>query len=106
MKDSKPHGKGTYSWKNGSEYTGDWVDGRRSGNGEFEWNNGGKYEGQYLNNLQHGKGKHSYPNGRTEEGTWKEGNKHGEFVCIDGNEKFIQIWTDGNKVSEKRQKLN
>ena len=106
MKDSKPHGKGTYSWEDGAEYTGDYVDGEKSGNGEFKWNDGRKYEGQYLKDLQHGKGKYSYPNGRTKEGTWKEGKKHGEFVCIDGNEKFIQVWADGNKVSEKRQKLN
>jgi hypothetical protein len=40
----KKHGKGTYYFANGNQYTGDWVDDQRTGRGIFIWTNGNRYE--------------------------------------------------------------
>lgn len=42
FKDGLPHGKGTYRWKNGDFYEGNWVNGQREGNGGMAYKRIGK----------------------------------------------------------------
>ena len=52
----KKHGKGAYTWADGSIYDGDWVENRIEGFGAYVWVDGRRYVGQWLNNNMHGHG--------------------------------------------------
>ncbi len=43
-KDEKMHGKGTYNFADGRNYTGDWVHGKKMGHGVFISTNGDRYK--------------------------------------------------------------
>jgi len=51
------HGKGTYKWADGGEYSGEYIDNIKEGFGVFKWSNGRIYEGPFLGGVPHGKGK-------------------------------------------------
>ena len=89
-------GVGTYTWENGSKYTGEFKKGSMHGQGTFYFgagNAGAKYEGEFKNgfidgigtwtwangekytgeskfNKMHGKGTYYYPDGTVKQGTW------------------------------------
>lgn len=67
------HGKGTYYWKSGSRYTGDWVNDKATGKGIYYSHEGWRYEGEFLNAQFHGKGIYYFANGKKKEGTWING---------------------------------
>ena len=56
LKDGKPHGKGTYIWKNGTKYEGEWKDGERYGQGRFTFTGGSMYVGEFKDGKKHGQG--------------------------------------------------
>jgi hypothetical protein len=66
----KRHGQGTYSWKDGRKYIGQWKNGNQNGQGTFFWS-GGKYVGQWKDAKRNGQGTNTYKNGKTEKGIWK-----------------------------------
>jgi hypothetical protein len=77
----KRHGKGTYTYKSGSKYEGDWEDGRKSGQGKFEYlqkDGSAFYEGQWMADQRHGRGVYTYPNGDKYDGQWQNGARHGD----------------------------
>ena len=41
---NEPHGKGTYVWRSGDRYTGEWRYGKMHGHGTYHYANGGRYE--------------------------------------------------------------
>ena len=47
-------GKGKYSWKDGSCYEGDWVNGKREGFGVYYYSSGDWYEGTFVDGGLHG----------------------------------------------------
>ena len=48
----KKNGKGSYLWKNGSKYSGNFENDYRHGYGEMQWQDGRVYKGQWLNGIQ------------------------------------------------------
>ena len=65
-KEDKPHGKGTETYKDGSNYVGDFVKGKKEGFGTFTWSDGRVYTGEFKEGYMHGKGKLSInKSGRT-----------------------------------------
>jgi hypothetical protein len=70
------HGKGTFLFKTGSKYDGEFKHSLREGFGVLTWN-GNVYEGGFKNDLFHGKGKHTYPDGRFYEGIFENGKPYG-----------------------------
>ena len=50
-----PEGKGTYKWKEGGKYEGEWKKNKKCGKGKRIFANGSAYEGEWLNDKQHGK---------------------------------------------------
>jgi hypothetical protein len=48
----KKNGKGTYIWKNGSKYTGNFENDYRHGYGEMYWQDGRVYKGKWLNGIE------------------------------------------------------
>jgi len=59
-------------------YEGEILDGKPHGKGKYTWSDGSYYEGDFINNKRHGIGKMTYPDGRIEEGNWKDGEFVGE----------------------------
>ena len=86
FKDSKPHGYGTFFWKNGDKYYGEWKDGKNHGNGTKIWKNGRKYVGTFKNDKLHGEGTLFYPDGKKYTGEFINDKRHGKgtFSYPDG----------------------
>ncbi|ORZ29785.1 hypothetical protein BCR44DRAFT_1040667 [Catenaria anguillulae PL171] len=94
------HGKGTYTWKDGSTYTGNvrsntrsgqgelklstgvrvvgtWQDGRLHGTGTITYSPTSNYTGGFQYGLRHGHGTMHYPSGAQYTGHWLDGARHG-----------------------------
>ena len=41
------HGKGLFTWPDGREYNGQYIDGTKEGYGEFKWPDGKIYKGSW-----------------------------------------------------------
>ena len=50
------HGYGTFVWKNGDKYVGEWRNDEMNGRGRYTWNDGGYYEGDFKDNKFNGWG--------------------------------------------------
>tara|TARA_B100001758_G_C18364322_1_gene587594 strand:- start:383 stop:856 length:474 start_codon:yes stop_codon:yes gene_type:complete len=96
-----PHGKGTYTYKDGATYVGEFANGKESGEGMFYcWVHGAIYEGAFKNGKKHGFGKYNFPNGDIYEGQWRKGKRNGKgkYIFKNGlvnegifsNNKFIE----------------
>jgi hypothetical protein len=53
-----PHGEGQEIYSRISEYSGNFVNGKKSGIGRYQWNLGEWYQGEFKENKIHGEGKH------------------------------------------------
>lgn len=56
-------GEGILTVPNG-QYIGSFVQGRMEGRGTFTWRDGSIYEGEYRNNRKHGRGKYISSEGK------------------------------------------
>jgi hypothetical protein len=74
----KANGRGTYVWKNGDRYEGEWKDCLKNGKGEDNFSNGDVYKGFYKDGKPHGKGVYKWKNGSTYHGEFCKGKKHGK----------------------------
>lgn len=63
--------------KNGSVYSGEWLNEMRDGMGVQEWPDGSKYEGQWLKDKATGKGKLYHADGDVYDGEWLDDKAHG-----------------------------
>lgn len=79
-------GFGQYLYSDGSEYTGNWIDGVRSGTGTFVWPNGETYTGSWSEHKRNGRGKYEWPDGRSFEGDYVDDLRtgHGFMEWPDG----------------------
>ena len=44
---SRYHGQGTLTFRDGDKYMGEWKNGERHGQGTYTWSDGSKYVGEY-----------------------------------------------------------
>lgn len=70
------NGDGSFMWKSGSSYTGNWSNGEMSGFGTYVWSTGRKYVGEWLYGERNGEGVLTEENGKVTKGNWLDG----EFV--------------------------
>ena len=72
------NGQGTFTWASGDwkncKYVGEWKNNKISGSGTFTYANGDLYVGEFNNNKLCGKGVFTYANGDKYDGEW-ENNK-------------------------------
>lgn len=85
FKNYNRHGKGKFTWKDGSSYTGDYFYDNIHGKGILKWANGNKYEGEWANNGMHGKGKFTWLDGSVYIGDFENSKKHGKGKLIYAN---------------------
>ena len=79
-------GRGTYKWKSGDRYEGDFVKGKKHGNGTYTWADGSVYTGQWQNDQIHGTGKMVWSKGFQYEGEWENGRSRGYAVKTEKND--------------------
>ena len=66
-----------YLWKNGTNYMGEWKDGKKHGQGTFTYGKGKwegeKYVGEFKDGYRNGQGTITYPDGIKYVGEFKDG---------------------------------
>ena len=103
------HGPVICNYADGSEYQGEWQDGKRHGIGTYISPTGTRYEGEWENDGASGYGVCHYADGMKYDGQFESGERHGKGVLIspegdryEGQFKYdlvngegIYIWGDG-----------
>ncbi|KAK4378668.1 hypothetical protein RND71_000530 [Anisodus tanguticus] len=72
-----PHGKGKYTWSDGSVYDGCWEEGKMTGEGRLIWPSGASYEGDFSGGYLHGFGVFNGSDGSIYRGVWRMNTQHG-----------------------------
>jgi hypothetical protein len=129
LKNSKMHGKGTYTWangdtyegqfsngviegkgtifnrENGSRYTGDWLGGKMDGFGVFRWASGLVYEGGMRKGCCDGEGMLEWGDGERWAGKFKGNERCGKGVVYgrDGGEVERGVWIGDKKYQIKKK---
>ena len=75
----QPNGLGTMKYSDGSEYTGNWVNGVQQGHGTMKYDNG-VYEGEWRDGKKNGQGTYAWNDGRKYEGAYLNDFREGEGV--------------------------
>ncbi|XP_056611816.1 radial spoke head 1 homolog isoform X2 [Triplophysa dalaica] len=88
---------GTYKFKNGARYIGEWYRNLKHGQGVFYYPDGSKYEGSWLDDLRQGHGVYTYPNGDIYNGEWLSHQRHGQgtYIYHDTNSQYMGSWIMG-----------
>jgi hypothetical protein len=99
--DSKRTGFFVYSWPDGRQYSGEWLDGKFHGHGTYTWPNGGRYTGAYKNGLKHGSGVYEWADGNKYDGEFKLGRRHGKGLQLneDGTVFHNGAWKEDEPVT-------
>ena len=83
------HGTGTLTWGigpwEGDVYTGDWVDGSRTGTGTYTSTDGSVYTGEFVDGVQHGIGTYMWSDGMSYTGGWQDWTPTGTTPYREGN---------------------
>lgn len=89
-------GRGSMQYANGNVYKGEFLKAEKHGQGVYEWQNGSIYEGQFQNGLIQGFGKLAYASGHRYEGNWARNKKHGwgTFFYRHGDTYQGEWWED------------
>mmetsp|Transcript_1297 Transcript_1297/g.3160 ORF Transcript_1297/g.3160 Transcript_1297/m.3160 type:complete len:932 (+) Transcript_1297:106-2901(+) len=88
----------TFKFKNGSEYTGEWMGNKRHGTGLQQWPDGSRYEGRWLNDMMHGKGRFTHEDGSYYEGDWRKNKQQGNGVEVSSeNMSYVGKFHEGLK---------
>ncbi|KAG7368407.1 TIR domain containing protein [Nitzschia inconspicua] len=74
-----PHGE--LIWENGDRYVGSFMCGKRTGTGTMFHRDGSCYTGDWLNNKMHGKGQRTFANGDVYVGAYQHGQRCGGPDC-------------------------
>jgi len=98
------NGPGLYAWPDGSNYNGNFLNGKFHGQGTYSWTDGKKYTGGFKNDKRHGLGTYTWPNGAGYKGEWESGKKagYGIYTFVDGR-KSIGIWENGTLSQEMEE---
>jgi hypothetical protein len=68
------HGSGTFAWRDGRTYTGNYVEGHKEGQGVLKWADGSVYEGAFRGGKQHGTGYFGPSTADKKLSEWNQGN--------------------------------
>ena len=98
--DNKRTGYFVYTWPDGRQYAGDWLDGKFHGQGTYTWPNGGRYSGAYKFGLKHGSGIYEWADGNKYDGEFKHGKRHGKGLQLNEDESVFHngAWKEDEPV--------
>lgn len=94
------NGTGTYLFKNGDRYVGQWSGGQPHGKGTYYFSSKERYEGDFKFGKFDGQGTMYYPDGAYYTGGWKENQKNGYGKLVYREGKVAE----GQWVAGKMQK--
>lgn len=77
-------GVGTYQYKTGSTYVGEFRLGVRNGHGSLFYRDGSKYQGDWKNDQPNGFGVEYMPDGSSRAGEWQKGRYVGALASAEG----------------------
>ena len=82
-------GKDSQKYDDGSEYTGEYFEGKRSGTGSYVFSNEDSYIGEWENDLMSGNGEYTFSDGAKLSGVFEKGElKDGFFTYSDANGEY------------------
>lgn len=92
-------GYGTYYYKDGSKYTGSFLDGKRDGYGTYDYPDGRKNSGKFRNDKLNGSGSYYSSDGDlVYSGNYKDDLRHGYGDSFnDGKKQYSGNWRNGKK---------
>jgi hypothetical protein len=98
------HGKGVYTYPDGSKYIGEWKNGKMYGNGVYTYPDGSEYVGEMKDNKRHGEGVYTYPDGSKYVGKWKNDKRDGKgtYIYPDGS-KYVGKWKNDKRNCKDSQ---
>ena len=100
----EPHGRGTLTLFDGSNYVGEFKEGKKHGQGTFTWSNGQKYIGGFKVGHMNGQGTFTFGKGKWE-GKWDVGywSKFDKWWSVYGdyNGQGTFTWSNGQKYVGK-----
>ncbi|KAK7095211.1 MORN repeat-containing protein 5-like [Littorina saxatilis] len=77
----------------GSDYNGDYTNGRMEGKGIYDFPTNTRYEGEMKDGMFHGKGTLYFPNGSKYEASWEDGMAlEGKYTFADGLQYEEENW--------------
>lgn len=98
FKNGRMQGQGVLYFSNGDRYIGQWTDRHREGKGKYVFTNGDTYQGHFKANKFEGQGFMAFANGDEYDGEWKEGLFHGQgTMTYANNEKYTGDWRNNKK---------
>jgi len=101
--DSMKHGCGTYTFKNGNRYEGDWDTNQRHGYGRMIYfTTTGRldatietYEGHWMKGKKYGTGRYYWSNSDRYDGDFVDGRREGNGIMIQVNQdRYEGVWKD------------
>ncbi len=97
--DDKYNGNGVFTFREGSTYTGKFVNGNFEGEGVYEWINiGVSYKGGFVLGKFNGNGTISFPDGTKISGTWKNDEGSMTVYLPNGQNFLCQFVSDKNGI--------
>jgi len=78
-------GAGTYRYRNGDVYRGQFSRGKRSDYGEMQYASGAHYAGNWVQDKREGEGTFRWPNGDRYTGTWQDNAMNGSGTLTGAN---------------------
>jgi len=97
-------GYGTYIFRSGSSYVGEWKDGHYNGQGTATYIQGDRYVGEWKDGNRHGQGTLFFTDGGKYSGEWKDGMHDGRGIrtFADGKPPQEGIWIKHGFVRAER----
>ena len=87
---------GTYTYRSGNKYVGEFMDDKMHGRGTYTRTNGEKYMGDFKDNVNHGQGTYTNINGEKYVGEFKDGKYHGQgTITFAVGDKYVGEHKDG-----------
>ncbi|TKC46019.1 hypothetical protein EI555_012561, partial [Monodon monoceros] len=91
--------QGTYKFKSGARYIGEYVKNKKHGRGTFIYPDGSRYEGEWADDLRHGHGVYCYINNDSYTGEWFAHQRHGQgtYFYAETGSKYVGTWVNGQQ---------
>ena len=90
---------GSYTWKDGNKYVGEWQFGKMHGHGTYTYPKKYKYVGEWKEAKIHGYGTHTWADGTKYVGGWKDKKPNGKGVLTKPDGRITDgVWENGQLI--------